>query len=305
MGFVIQADNRAGWTAIWPFTLLCLLGASRWLLEATWPSTVSSYRTQVIGCAGAASLVLISFVHNRMNTPGSKLCLQPGRTGLLGVVVLAGPAVATLVAGRFVSGSSASLAMALSPVVVAVAMTALGALGQDLPARLWPGLTGLAGLLLLLPQPDLSPRFLLALSVMPVSAGLASAFVDRGLSHAREGGDRKGRPRSWMAVALLGAAVVYGGLAFQGWRESARHFPWSACVLDGLGAFLSLQVLETLGAMRWCAQFLVTPLLTLLEGVVFLHPLLDLRSWLAFGLLLVSSAYLLWNRTAETEPVRL
>ena len=58
-------------------------------------------------------------------------------------------------------------------------------------------------------------------------------------------------------------------------------------------ALLTLLVLRRLGVVRWSAQFLLIPLLTLLEGVLLLRPVLDFRSWMAFVLLAVSSGYLL------------
>ena len=192
--------------------------------------------------------------------------------------------------------------MALIPIVVATSVGAFGASGDDLPGRLWPGLTGVTGLLLLLPQPDLSVRYLLALSIMPLSAGLASAFLEMSLVNSAD--DHSSPKQSlWMGAALLAAAGIYGGCALQA-GQTSFSFPWAGAVLDGLGAFLSLQVLQTLGAMRWGAQFLLIPLLTMVEGVVLLRPVLDLRSWLAFVLLGVSSAYLLWQQTEKAGRAR-
>ncbi len=263
---------------------------------------VSSYRTQAAGCIGGACFAFARLItRNYKSTTPAVEDLWSWRSSVLGVAVLAGPAMAAFIAGRPISGSNGSLAIALTPIIVAICMGALGASGLDLPARLWPGLTGLTALLLLLPQPEMNPRLLLALCTIPLSAGMASAFLDRSLVQDDEMRTDPRSQRSWVGIALLGAAGVYSIFALQGRHEVSVPFSWLSATVDGLAAFLSLQALATLGVMRWCAQFFLIPLLTMIEGVVFLKPLLDVRSWLAFVLLGVSSAYLLWSPVIETD----
>jgi threonine/homoserine efflux transporter RhtA len=66
-------------------------------------------------------------------------------------------------------------------------------------------------------------------------------------------------------------------------------------------ALLSLLVLVRLGAVRWSAQFVLLPLLILLQGIVILRPAITVR-WVAGMLLIVTaSLYLLLPQFEETE----
>jgi hypothetical protein len=60
-------------------------------------------------------------------------------------MIFGGPAIALLVGGRVLDAGSLTIALALTPVVVAIAVTALHTrrasdISGDLAGRLWPGL---------------------------------------------------------------------------------------------------------------------------------------------------------------------
>ncbi len=289
--------GRANWVAgaAWPFVLLCVLGSSRWLLEGARPETASTNLTQAAGCLLAAGwLVLHALFFRRRSDMSYGLLYKPLPAVCAGLTI-AGPSVWAVVSSRYIHAENVMLALALVPVVVAVAVPAFRASGSsDLAARLWPGLAGVTGLLLLVPQPTFSDwRFGLALAGMPVVGGTCAAFVSaRSGSEARADGEAG--DGFFSARALVVSAMCFGFLIVWVNRgQESPQFSWVGSALDGMTFLCMLAVLERLGAVRWSAQFLLIPLLTLLEGVVFLRPFLTTRSWLAFALLGVSSAYLL------------
>lgn len=275
---------------------LCLLAGSGWLLESARPEAQSTYTTNALGClmaAGVAGLPLLRTGHTTHVAANRPL----GRSTVLGsLAILTAPASATLVAGRFVHADDATLALSLTPVVVAVATAALeDAQEGELTARLWPGLAGVAGLLLLLPQPSLASwRYLLALACLPLLMGLGGVFT-AAVTREQESAMPAARLQGTMAALLLAAALL-GGLAF--FRKQAAA-DLGTCLaisaLDGMLALLTLLVLQRLGSVRWAAQFMLIPLLALLEGVALLRPVLDGRSVFAFVLLVVSGGYLLFG----------
>ena len=279
-----------------PFVAFCLLVSSRWLLESAYPPAASTQASEAVGCLLVAG-ILVSWsqlprsrkrVSAAQQVFSWKLCFAAA-------AAVSGPAVISLVADRHVSGENATLALALTPVVVAVASSVLGeAIDDDFAARLWPGLAGVAGLLLLLPQPRFSSwRFDLALGLMPFTAGVSASWVSQSLFLPRPVYLRVSPRFPWVAPSLGFAATVFGALALRGFQPGTRPvFSLSAAALDGLTFWLSLSVLGRLGAVCWSAQFLVIPLLTLIQGVLFLRPVLDARSWLAFVLLAGSGGYL-------------
>ncbi len=171
----------------------------------------------------------------------------------------------------------------------------MGDMEGDLTARLWPGLAGLAGLLLLLPQPSLGDwRYDLSLLCLPLVTGLGASYVTARQGHQVSEQVFPSPEPLWLAVTLGSAALVFAGLAWGAQHSGGNEiFSVSAATLDGLMALLTLLVLRRLGAVRWSSQYLLIPLLTLLEGALLLRPVLDWRSWMAFALLAASSGYLL------------
>lgn len=240
----------------------------------------------------AAGWAALPWIFGRARPGSDRGAVWLWRRGVAGALALSGTALAAMVSDRYINANDVTLALSLTPVVVAIAVCAsrVGE-GHDLTARLWPGLMGLAGLLLLLPQPALSGwRFVLALCLMPAVIGTAAAIAAPVGVHGEE---VRGRALPWKVVALLGAGAMFVAVGLVERRTgSSLPLTWEAAVLDGVTALLSLMALSRLGATRWSAQFLVVPLLTMLEGAAILRPVLDVRSWLAFALLALSGAYL-------------
>lgn len=237
--------------------------------------------------------------------PRSKTALnRDGRwkQSVAAALVLASPALSGAISDRHMNANAATLALALTPAVVAVAAAAYGS--GELAGSLWPGIAGLTGLLLLLPQPTLSSwRLDTALVAMPLISGISAAFVTFGAG-ASPAGEINATQRADRRIqgGLLLAAAIFGVIALPGLLvgESGVFHPIAA-VADGLTFWLLLWTLEHLGAARWSAQVLLTPLVTILEGVVLLRPTLTVRSWLGLLLLLVGGIYLLSDRREDRE----
>jgi hypothetical protein len=200
-----------------------------------------------------------------------------------------GPAAWELLRVREMEPSALMMALALTPVVVALA----GRM-EPVAGRIWPGLAAVAGLMLVLAQPSLADaRSDVALFLTPVLTGCGAVMLCSERAQTM-----------WRAAsALAGGALVFALCWWMAWRAGVEALPaLSATACDGVLALLSLLVLVRLGALRWSAQFALLPLLVLLQGIWILRPPLTLR-WVA-GLLLIAAAslYLLLPHAEEPEP---
>jgi hypothetical protein len=211
-----------------------------------------------------------------------------------GALMLGGPLTVLMVRAPLVDASGVTMSLALTPVVLAVASAALSrGESEDVVGRLWPGLAAVAGLLLVMVTPALSDvRSDAVLAAAPLLTGIGGA-----LFCAEAGG------RAWkMRMALTGAALVFAGLAAVWWGIAGRPgVSMMAVAWDGVLALLGVAVLAQLGATRWGAQFVLLPLLVLLEGIVLVRPAMTVRWVCGLVLLAVASVYLLLPRDEAAE----
>jgi drug/metabolite transporter (DMT)-like permease len=271
----------------WPFTLLVLAAATRWMLAAARPEAESTLVSKTFGCAWAALLALLLL---RGKHPG----WRDWRGLLAGVLLLGGPAIALLVGDRVLDSESLSLALALTPVAIAVASAALGTSSDGITGRIWPGLAAVGGLLLILPQPSLGDiRSDLLLFLAPVLTGIGAALFYT--DHTE--------PQRRIVMALLGATALFALTltANSVVTTTKPHASLLAVACDGLITLVTVLALSRLGATRWSAQFALVPLLILIEGMVLVRPGITTR-WVA-GLVLVAlaSVYLLLPHQDEDE----
>ncbi len=297
--------GRDLWYATWPLALLCLVSGSRWVLDSTVPEARSTLASAAWGYGGAALTVLLwtllrGVLFQRATIRPLKLSNWP--VVGLGALVLAGPAVSVEIAGRHIGGNTGTVAMALTPVVAAVGVSAYAATGE-VAGLLWPGLAGVAGLLLLLPFPDLSFwRTDLALASMPLIAGVGASAAGHRLSDIDDVSLQNGHSTAWFAPALAVASAVFCCLSLSAMRGGERlSVSFTGAAADGLTSWLTLMVLARLGAMRWSAQFLLAPSVTILEGIFVVRPALTMRSWMGIALLVLGGGYLLASRN-EKQP---
>jgi len=275
----------------WPLVALLIVAAARWLVTDPHPEAGSTLVSEALGCAWAAALLFVLPLRGPQGVVGS-----PWKPMVAGAMLLGGPLTVLLLRAPFVEAGGLTMALALTPVVVAVASAALSR-GQteDVAGRLWPGLAAVAGLLLVLVTPSLSDaRSDVVFALTPLLTGIGAALF------CAQGGARR------MRLALGGAAGLFAvGAAIQWVFGERPSLSVIAVAWDGVLALLSVLVLLRLGATRWAAQFVLLPLLVLVQGIVLLRPPMTVRWGCGLALLAVASVYLLLpgDDGAAAEPV--
>jgi hypothetical protein len=279
--------------------LLLLAGAGRWVVSAAHPESDSTLASETLGCAWAALLsltyLLLRSTHSQSpSKAGSLRCL------FAGAMLFGGPAVALLIRGRELEPASLTIALALTPMIIAVAAAALGAETSDgIAGRIWPGLAAIAGLLLLLAQPALGDaRTDLALLLAPALTGVGAALFCLEVRTSRPGSTLR------VPVALLGASTLFAIALTETHFVSGAQVSVSlmAVASDGVLALLGVITLVQLGATRWSSQFTWIPLLIVVEGIVLVRPQLSAHWIIGLLLLAVASVYLLLPPANESSP---
>jgi drug/metabolite transporter (DMT)-like permease len=272
-------------------------------VAAARPDAESTLTTQTIGCAWAALLALAVLVPKRTAAVSDP---KPPHTAtarwlIAGALLVGGPATALFLAARDLDSGALTIALALTPVVIAIASPALGSESSEgIAGRIWPGLASVAGLLLVLVQPDLGDlRTDLALVLAPALTGIGAVLFCMGPP----------RTRSRIPSTLLGACILFAlALAASVFIAHVRPpFSLLAVAGDGALALLSVITLNQLGAARWSSQFAWVPLMIILEGIVLVHAHLTANWFTGLILLIVAGTYLLMPQgnesTPETSPV--
>jgi hypothetical protein len=209
-------------------------------------------------------------------------------------MLFGGPTIALLIPGRDLDSGALTTALALTPVIIAIAASAFRSdSSEGIAGRIWPGLAAVAGLLLVLVQPSLGDaRADLALLLAPLLAGVGAALftVDQPRATLR------------IPVALFGACTLFSiALAALWFLSSVRPtISLTAVACDGILSLLSIITLTQLGATRWSSQFTWVPLLIILEGIIMVRPRLTTHWVVGLALLLLAGVYLLLP--AEDEP---
>ncbi len=195
-------------------------------------------------------------------------------------MMIAGPLLA-LVPRHALSASSITIALVLTPVVIAVAEAATRHNSDGLAGRLWPGLAAVAGLLLVLAPPSLSsPGQDVVLLLAPLLTGFGAVLF----CAARESMWR-------IPAALLGACIALGVAAAANVLMhigGLSDMSGLAAGFDALQALLSLLAVGRISAIRWSAQFAIVPLLVLAEALIFMPSSVAAR--MIIGLLLLGFA---------------
>jgi drug/metabolite transporter (DMT)-like permease len=270
------------------------VGASRWAVSAARPDAESTLSSETIGCAWATLLAGVVLLprRSRTGTRGKALPAAKLRWFLAGAMIFGGPAVALFVPGRDLDPTALTIALALTPVMVALASSALGMDSSvGIAGRIWPSLTAVAAFLLVLVQPNLAdPWTDLLLLLAPVLAGVGAALFCSG--------DTSTRARA--PTTLLGASTLFA-IALVASHVAGARPAWSllAIACDGVVALLGITTLSYLGATRWSAQFTWIPLLIILEGIALVRPRLTAHWFTGLILLIIAGVYLLLPQTEE------
>jgi hypothetical protein len=216
-------------------------------------------------------------------------------------MLFGGPAIGLLLPGHDLDSIALTIALALTPIIIAIASSALGTESSEgIAGRIWPSLAAVAGLLLVLVQPNLGDlRTDLLLLLAPVLTGLGAVLFCT---------DHSGSvPRT--SSALLGATALSAIALATSRLVTGVHLSFSllAIACDGIVALLGIATLSRLGSTRWSAQFTWVPLLIILEGIVLVHPRLTAHWFTGLILLIVAGVYLLLppsdEAATDTSPV--
>lgn len=277
---------------------MLLVGASRWAVSAARPDAASTLTSQALGCAWATLLAFALVAPSTRRPTGP----TPSRSILLrwcfgGMMLFAGPALGLVLPARDLDSSAFTIALALTPIALAIASAALGAeSSQGIAGRIWPALAAVAGLLLVLVQPNLGDlRTDLVLLLAPILTGVGAALFC------------SAPPRVAIRIptALIGACALFAvALAASRLAGARPSFSLPAIACDGLVALLGITTLSQLGATRWSSQFTWIPLLVILEGIVLLRPRLTAHWFTGLILLIIAGVYLLLPPGSEsaTDP---
>jgi len=281
------------WHTWWPFALLCLLAATRWMLTAAIPATSTSLLSASTGCAFAALLLLVASRISQL-VPGQRRLYTLSRSLLAGALLLCGPFSSLLLTGHGINPNSLTLALALVPIVAAIAQIAFGGASPgSFAARTWPALAAIAGLLLLIPQPSLAnPVTDATLLLAPLATGIGAAIF----STSPPQKTHPALPSALSAAALAFASAWTVQFLL---HHATAHLSPLAALLDAATALLTLLSLSRIGLMRWSVQFVLVPLLVLLQGFVLLRPPIDAYNSSGLALLLLGCIFLLLPQPAE------
>jgi hypothetical protein len=255
----------------WPFALLCLAASSEGWITDNWPQAGSTLASETAACALAAMLTF-SLAFLKPKAPPPRLSTSSAAWG--GALILVGPAI-----GLFLMSSlgpaNRVLALALTPVVVAVAEAALGTQEHGLSAgSLWPGLATVSGLLLVLPEPSLaSPLNDAALLLAPLLTGIGCSLFRR---HSLKAMDDRGSA----ATAFVSAGILFGlGTAVQSILQHTLPVPSFATVaIDLTLSLLSILALQRLTATQYASRYVLVPLVILLLSLLQVHETITARS---------------------------
>ncbi len=287
----------------WPFVLLVIVGASRWAISAARPDAESTLTSQTIGCAWA-TLIALAFLLPERKT--AALQPKPSRAANLrwliaGGMLFGGPSVALLLPSRTLDSIALTIALALTPVIIAIAAPAFGTESSDgIAGRIWPALASVGGLLLVLTQPSLGDlRTDVALILAPTLTGIGAVLFCGGSPLSR----------SRVPTTLFGGSTLFAVALGCSWLVTHAYTPFSvlAVASDGSLALLGVLTLDQLGATRWSSQFTWVPLLIILEGIVLVRAHLTVPWSVGLILLVVAGVYLLLPQaeeaTSETSPI--
>ena len=285
------------WTV---FAVVCVWAASGWLIT---PGSDALPRLERQGL-GFAVLAGVALASGGCRNWRARLRLH-GAVSMGGVLFFAVPAVLIEHAREYAAETSVAVVFALAPVVVVLVW---GAVMQEPGAMRWlvPALTGLAGVLLLLPfEMPVSTRGweavaeIVAAMLLVAGAGVWLFGLLREMSTTK-------------ALTVVGAAnaivlfVCCGALGSLDWRwrDVVRGLSWESAVAVIVAA-LTVWLLQAMDPIRFSARFLVIPLMTILEGAVLLRPEVTGRMAVGIVLLAGGATWMLGAKQVEEKILTL
>jgi hypothetical protein len=282
----MRAERR--WLEWAAFGALCLLAGSRWVVADNFPELGSTLRSEAWAC-GLGAVVCGA-------AAGVRRSAWPGFGRLLGLMVaglglLAMPVLGAALRGAAGEQFNRAIAMCFVPVVAVVLS---GVWGEGSSPELWPGLTGLAGALLVFPFVRPSSLWgYVGLIVPPLVVGAACAGVRRVVRDVAA---------EWSAAALLvggalGLVMMEAGRAASSGLE-AQEFSVGAVALDAVVLGLAVFVVLRMDGVKYASRYFVVPLVMVVEGVALFRGGVTLRIGVGMVLLGVGAVGLVRRRRA-------
>ena len=292
------------WTLWLAFAALCILSGTSWVVPGGMPNELPPLELQslLFGGIGLGALLFA----------GRRLWLHIGSSQWIRLAAAAGGFFGVpIVVAEYVRGSvpatSRSALFAMVPVVVVLVVASSDeSEGGQHGARqlLVPALTGLGGLLLLLPvdfSGSVRGYLMLALvCAVVILAGVASVRLHRLL---------RGFPLA-EAIAIMGLSNAIFLLGWSAVHEDVVR-RWGglgsilsiSSLLDLVEVLLIIWLLREMLPTRFASRYLVIPLVTILESYALVRPDWTVRT--VFGTLLLAggAGVLLFGRASEEQTV--
>ena len=212
-----------------------------------------------------------------------------------GAMLFGGASCALIFRPSDLNAAGFSIAMSLTPMVISVASSVRNETAYEgITGRIWPSLAAVVGLLLLFAQPALADvRSDLTYLFAPILTGTGAVLFGVGPHRAEV------RVALSLAGGCLFFAVSLAVAMFFGNPFQAISIVTVAS--DGLLILLSVVSLIQVGPSKWSAQFILVPLLIVLEGIILVHPRLTAQVIVGLILLAASSVSLLLSKVDEQD----
>jgi drug/metabolite transporter (DMT)-like permease len=281
--------------------LLCLLWAAASLRSDLLPGTASQTNSSRLldqACVLALFAILaaiIAMVQREIWPRGQSLL----GAVLVGIGLLALPALLVEFAKARVEGSTRVALFSLVPVFAVVLEPYLGSASQS-PQRggLAAALVAVAGTLLIFPV-ELPRSIVPAIAFFGVVAAVASVASANCLAVKIAQDQTLVSLSGFGALAASSAAILLAitGLSIE--RRAPRIDAWT--IPDFLALALLFWLMRRMSAVRMTTRFLVAPLAANLIALAFLRPGVQLRAWVGLLLIAIGSGWLLLAREDEPE----
>jgi drug/metabolite transporter (DMT)-like permease len=283
------------------FAALCILSASAWVADQTELSTLPSLEKQGLLYAAIALIALVISgprIRSRNNWRSS-LSLA-----LASILFFGLPALAIELASGSVPQITRSALFALVPIAVIITLTAGNTPESGGRHQLIPALTGIAGLLLLLPLDfSTTPRGVVMLAILSTAVivvGVAGVWLFRNLPNFSF--------TDGAAFACLSTATFL--LICNSFLGSSIWKPRDLLTLASIPSLiflieviLLLWLLRAMPPIQFAARYLLIPLITVVEGYVLLRPALTLRTGFGAILLAIGTAALLFLKPSGEDEM--
>ena len=284
---------RELWSKVWPFASLCVLTASRWIAADQWPQTGSTLRSEASSCAIASVALLVLWLRRKSSERAPWNGGQVAWAAFTGAALLAMPALGAALRGAAGEPFNRTAAMCFVPLVAAICYGIRSGSGMR---GLGAPLAGVAGALFLFPLAlPVDAAGWSGLLLPPLAVGTACGLlIDYVASESAQ-----------VLAAIFLAGGAGGLLAIDAVRatfshESGTPLLLAATTLDLIIVLCAVLSLQRLGAAHYATRYLIAPIITVLEGMLLLHPGFSLR--VCTGLVLMAgAAFALW-RERDDDP---